>query len=83
VSETIKTKHRFFHGHGEKTLPIEVFDVDEFVELSGKATECRIKRNPGNVKLKLRASRRLYTLKLEPGEEGEVISKLRCPTVDV
>lgn len=63
-------------------MPIEVFDVDEFVELSEKATECRIKRNPDKVKLKLRTSRHLYTLKLEPGDEGEVVSKLRCPTVE-
>ena len=45
-------------------MPIEVFDKDEFVELSEKATECRIKRNPDNVKLKLSTSRHLYTLKL-------------------
>jgi len=64
-------------------LPIEVFDKDEFVELSGKAAECRIKRNPDNVKLKLSTSRRLYTLKLEPGDEAEVISRLRCPTVEI
>jgi hypothetical protein len=64
-------------------LPIEVFDKDEFVELSEKATECRIKRNPDNVKLKLSTSRRLYTLKLEPGDETEVISRLSCPTVEI
>ena len=64
-------------------MPIEVYDVEEFVELSGKATECRIKRNRDDVKLKLRTSRRLYTLKLEPGEEGEVISRLSCRTVEI
>jgi large subunit ribosomal protein L38e len=64
-------------------LPIEIYDVDEFVELSGKATECRIKRNPDDVKLKLRTARRLYTLKLEPGEEDEVISRLGCRTVEI
>jgi large subunit ribosomal protein L38e len=64
-------------------LPIEIYDVDEFIELSGKATECRIKRNKDDVKLKLRTARRLYTLKLDPGEEGEVISRLGCPTVEI
>ena len=64
-------------------MPTEVFDKDEFMELSEKATECRIKRNPDNVKLKLKTSRRLYTIKLEPGDEDEVISKLRCPTVEI
>jgi len=64
-------------------LPIEVFDKDEFVEFSEKATECRIKRNPDNVKLKLSTGRYLYTLKLEPGDEAEVISKLGCPTVEI
>jgi hypothetical protein len=64
-------------------LTIEVYDVDEFVELSGKASECRIKRNPDDVKLKLRTTRSLYTLKLEPGEESGVISRLSCPTVEI
>jgi hypothetical protein len=64
-------------------LPTEVFDKDEFMELSEKATECRVKRNPDNVKLKLKTSRRLYTIKLEPGDEDDVISKLRCPTVEI
>lgn len=64
-------------------MPTEVFDKDEFMELSEKATECRIKRNPDNVKLKLSTSRRLYTIKLEPRDEEEVISKLRCPTVEI
>jgi hypothetical protein len=64
-------------------LPTEVFDKDEFMALSEKATECRVKRNPDNVKLKLKTSRRLYTLKLELGDEDEVISKLRCPTVEI
>ena len=53
------------------------------MELSEKATECRIKRNPDNVKLKLSTRRRLYTLKLEPGDEEEVISRLGCPMVEI
>lgn len=64
-------------------MPTEVFDKDEFMALSEKATECRVKRNPNNVKLKLSTSRRLYTIKLEPGDEDEVISKLSCPTVEI
>ena len=64
-------------------MPIEVFDRDEFIDLSNKANECRIKRNKDNTKLKLRTGRYLYTIKLEPNEAGEVISKLGCPTVEI
>ena len=64
-------------------MPIEVFDEDEFVDLSANATECRIKRNADNVKLKLRTGKHLYTIKLEPGDAAGLISKLRCPTVEI
>jgi large subunit ribosomal protein L38e len=64
-------------------MPIEVFDTEEFIELSEKAEECRIKRNKDNTKLKLRTGKYLYTLKLNPEDAQSVISKLSCPTVEV
>jgi len=64
-------------------MPREIFDADEFIELSQDAEECRIKRNSDNTKLKLRTGKYLYTLKLEPGEAQSVISRLGCPTVEL
>jgi ferritin-like protein len=59
-------------------MPTEIFDVDKFVEISERAEYCAVKRLKDVVKLKLRTSRMLYTLKVEPSKAEEVIKKLRC-----
>ena len=59
-------------------MPSEIFDVDEFVEISERAEYCAVKRLKDIVKLKLRTPRRLYTLKVDPSRAEEVIKKLRC-----
>ena len=59
-------------------MPSEIFDVDKFVEISERAEYCAVKRLKDVVKLKLRTSKRLYTLKVEPSKAEEVIKKLRC-----
>lgn len=59
-------------------MPAEIFDVDEFVEISERADYCAVKRLKDMVKLKLRTTKRLYTLKVEPSKAEEVIKKLRC-----
>lgn len=64
-------------------MPKEIKDAEEFIELSGNAEECRIKRNPDNTKLKLRTGKYLYTLKIDPDDAQSVISRLNCPTVEI
>lgn len=59
-------------------MPSEVFDVEKFVEISGRAEYCAVKRLRDVVKLKLRTAKRLYTLKVEPSKAEEVIKKLQC-----
>ncbi|MGQ9551984.1 MAG: hypothetical protein ACUVUE_06100 [Candidatus Bathycorpusculaceae bacterium] len=59
-------------------MPSEIFDVEKFVEMSGRAEYCSVKRLKEVVKLKLRTPRRLYTLKVEPGRAEEVIKRLQC-----
>jgi ferritin-like protein len=59
-------------------MPSEVFDIDKFVELSGRADSCAVKRLKDVVKLKVRTGRRLYTLKVDPAKAQEVISRLQC-----
>lgn len=61
-----------------KTMPSEIFDVEKFVEISGQAEYCTVKRLKDTVKLKLRTPKRLYTLKVEPIKAEEVIKKLQC-----
>jgi len=59
-------------------MPSEIFDVEKFVETSERAEYCAVKRLKDVVKLKLRTSKRLYTLKVEPAKAEEIIKKLRC-----
>jgi ferritin-like protein len=61
-----------------KAMPSEIFDVEKFVEISGRAEYCAVKRLKDVVKLKLRTPKRLYTLKVEPVKAEEVIKKLQC-----
>jgi ferritin-like protein len=64
-------------------MPSEVFDVDKFVEISGRADSCAVKRLKGIVKLKVRTGSRLYTLKVDPAKAQEVISRLQCEVREI
>lgn len=64
-------------------MPTEIFDPDEFVEISERASYCAVKRLRDVVKLKLRTTRRLYTLKVEPVRAEEIIKKLRCEILEI
>ncbi len=59
-------------------MPVEILDVDKFIELAERAEYCNIKRLEREVKLKLRTPKNLYTLKVNPTKAEEVIKKLRC-----
>jgi ferritin-like protein len=64
-------------------MPSEISDVDKFVEMSAKAKYCSVKRLEETVKLKLRTSSQLYTLKVEPMKAEEIIKKLKCEIEEV
>ena len=64
-------------------MPKEIFNKEEFVELSEKASQCIIKRNLENIKLKLRTPRYLYTIVVDTEEAVDLINKLSCPTVEI
>ena len=64
-------------------MPIEIFNQEKFIELSDNATECKIKKNKNNTKLKLRTPKYLYTIKLDPASADELVKKLNCPTIDI
>ncbi|MBS7644501.1 MAG: hypothetical protein QW569_03320 [Candidatus Bathyarchaeia archaeon] len=64
-------------------MPVEIFDKEEFLSISQKASECRVKRLKDVVKLKLRTPRRLYTIKLDEGAAEELLKEIKCPIIDV
>jgi len=64
-------------------MPVEVFDVEEFVKLSERAKHCAVKRSRDVVKLKLRAGRYLYTLKVDPDRADEIIKQLKCEVREI
>jgi ferritin-like protein len=59
-------------------VPSEISDPERFVEISGNAEYCAVKRLQSTVKLKLRTPRKLYTLKVDPLKAEEIIKKLQC-----
>lgn len=64
-------------------MPQEIFDTEKFLEIAERARECRIKRLEEVVKLKLKTSRRLYTIKLPRREAEALLNKIRCEKVEV
>jgi ferritin-like protein len=64
-------------------MPTEIFDVGKFIQISERADYCAIKRLEEVVKLKLRTSKQLYTLKVKPAQAEEIIKKLRCEIREV
>ena len=64
-------------------MPSEILDVDKFVEISGRAEYCAVKRLKDIVKLKLRTPSRLYTLKIAPIKAEEIIKKLQCEVREI
>ena len=43
-------------------MPKEIYEEEKFLELADFAIHCRVKRVKGNVKLKLRTKKYLYTI---------------------
>ncbi|MEM1570162.1 MAG: 50S ribosomal protein L38e [Candidatus Bathyarchaeia archaeon] len=62
-------------------MPEEVFDVEKFVEISSRASECRVKKLKDTVKLKLRTKKRLYTIKLPAEKAEDVLKRVKCKIV--
>lgn len=63
-------------------MPAEITDAEEFVRISERAEECRVKRLEDVVKLKLRTPGRLYTIKLNAETAAEVLKQLKCEVVE-
>jgi large subunit ribosomal protein L38e len=63
-------------------MPSEISDTEEFIRLSERASECRVKRLKDVVKLKLRTARRLYTIKVDPEKAGELMKQIKCEVIE-
>ncbi|MHA2042893.1 MAG: 50S ribosomal protein L38e [Candidatus Thorarchaeota archaeon] len=63
-------------------MPKQINDVEKFLEMTEDAVECRVKRGSGEVKLKLRTTRYLYTIILEPQEAEEILTRVQCQIVE-
>ncbi len=64
-------------------MPSEILDANKFVEISEHAEYCAVKRLKDTVKLKLRTSAQLYTLKIAPIKAEEIIKKLQCEVREI
>jgi large subunit ribosomal protein L38e len=63
-------------------MPAEVSDIEEFVRISERAEECRVKRREDIVKLKLRTPRKLYTIKLGAEQAADVLKRVKCEVIE-
>ena len=66
----------------DSIMPAEVTDAQEFVRISERAVECRVKRLKDIVKLKLRTQRELYTIRVDPEKAAEMLKQIRCEVIE-
>lgn len=60
-------------------MPVEVKNLEEFIEITARAVECRVKKaRNGIVKVKARTRRTLYTYKTSEDKLDEILSKVKC-----
>ena len=64
-------------------MPREILSEEEFSQILERAEECRVKRLPDEVKLKLRTSRYLYTFKTDPSTAERLLAGMKIPVIDV
>jgi hypothetical protein len=63
-------------------MPTEVANTEDFLRISERATECRVKRLKDIVRLKLRTSSQLYTIKVDPDKAAELLKQIRCEVIE-
>jgi hypothetical protein len=64
-------------------VPREILSEEEFFEVLERAEECRVKRLPDAVKLKLRTPRYLYTFKTDSSTAERLLAGMKIPVIDV
>lgn len=61
-----------------ENMPVEISDAASFMKIAEKAEICRVLRHGDEVKLKLRTSRKLYTMKMEASAADKFLKNLKC-----
>ncbi len=64
-------------------MPKEITNVDEFLKISEKASECKVKKLGEVTKLKLRTPGNLFTIKLEAKAADELLAKITCAKTEL
>jgi large subunit ribosomal protein L38e len=64
-------------------MPVEITSLEEFIKITERAIECRVKkvRKSNVVKVKARTKRYLYTYKTTEDKLEEVLSKVKCKKI--
>ena len=64
-------------------MPVEITKLEDFVKVTERAIECRVKRVRGTniVKVKARTKRYLYTYKTTEDKLDDVLSKVKCKRI--
>jgi len=74
--------HFFLHDQADCQMPTEILNAEEFVKISERASECRVKRLKDIVRLKLRTASQLYTIKVDPAKAAEMLKQIRCEVIE-
>lgn len=61
-----------------KNMPVEISDATLFMKIAEKAEICRVIRHNDEAKLKLRTTRKLYTMKMEAPAAEKLLKDLKC-----
>ena len=64
-------------------MPREIFDEEEFRELSEYAIHCRVNRLKDIVKLKLRTKKIFYTFKVDPMTAERLLRDISCDIIEL
>ena len=63
-------------------MPRQIHSSEEFMKILPQATECRVVRRDGRVKLKLRTRRFLYTYITDESEAEDLLKNVKIPIVE-
>lgn len=64
-------------------MPREIFDEEQFIDLSERSFHCRVKRLRDEVKLKLRTKKVLYTYKTTPQRAEALLRQISCEVIEL
>ena len=64
-------------------MPREIINQEEFIEITGRASECRvIKLEEQNIaKIKARCGKYLYTIKIPLSQLDDFLKKIKCQNI--